>query len=215
MGAALGALAAIGGLVFTAVATYYSAVVSQDQLQQSREDAERERRSQAMRVSLWTEDQVANNMRLHIMNRSPDPVTDVSAGFLVRKGAWGDDSADEPGRYGGLYVDLPNLPPCSEMIVKPESLRWHVPNGTSPRELPADARVFIEWMGFVDRDSNRWLRQDGALLPFLENVPDGVTKVEVRPDSREEGTVPILAFEPNGEVDGRLPMQRAASCEDN
>ncbi|WP_372348564.1 hypothetical protein [Streptomyces sp. KL116D] len=53
------AAAAIGGLVFTAVATYFNAVVAQDQLTQSQADAERDRRGQAMRVSYWTENPVA------------------------------------------------------------------------------------------------------------------------------------------------------------
>ncbi|MET9387612.1 hypothetical protein ABZY09_43040 [Streptomyces sp. NPDC002928] len=164
--------------MFTAVATYYSAAVSQDQLHQSREDAERERRSQAVRVSYWTEDPIAHAMRLHLMNRSPDPVTGVSVGLYVQKGESGDDLDEEPG-YGDLYADLPNMPPCSEMLIKSESLRWHVPDGTTTRKLPADARVTIQWMGFVDRDSNEWLRQDGELLPFFENPPSGVTKVKV------------------------------------
>lgn len=79
LGAVIGALAAIGGLIFTAVATYYSAAVSSDQLQQSREDAEREERAQASRVSFWFATE-ASGRRLHVMNRSPDPVTEVTFG---------------------------------------------------------------------------------------------------------------------------------------
>ncbi len=43
VGAVAGAIAAIGGVIFTGVATYYSALVASDQLQQSRDDAEQPR----------------------------------------------------------------------------------------------------------------------------------------------------------------------------
>ncbi|MBG7697106.1 hypothetical protein HCJ76_03070 [Streptomyces sp. MC1] len=49
----MGAVAAIGGLFLTAIATYYSAAVSQSQLEQAREDADRNSRRQAARVTWW------------------------------------------------------------------------------------------------------------------------------------------------------------------
>ncbi|MFE1879486.1 hypothetical protein [Streptomyces diastatochromogenes] len=65
MGTVIGALAAIGGLVFTAVATYYSAAVSDDQLQESRQAADRAERAQAARVSFWV-DTESGDRRLHV-----------------------------------------------------------------------------------------------------------------------------------------------------
>lgn len=53
VGAVIGALAAIGGLLFTAASTYYGARVANDQLQQSQEDAEQATRGQARRVTYW------------------------------------------------------------------------------------------------------------------------------------------------------------------
>ncbi|MFJ3667366.1 hypothetical protein ACIPSE_13010 [Streptomyces sp. NPDC090106] len=50
MGAVLGALVGLVGLIFTGAATYYQAAVTNDQLDQSREDAKHSARSQAMRV---------------------------------------------------------------------------------------------------------------------------------------------------------------------
>ncbi|MCQ4206437.1 hypothetical protein [Streptomyces longispororuber] len=211
----LGAAAAIGGLVFTAVATYFNAVVAQDQLMQSQADAERDRRGQAMRVSYWTENPVADTLRLHIMNRSPDPVTGVSLGLYVEKVVPDDASkrVKEPRRYGDLYVELPNLAPCSETILTPALLRWQEFDKSGKRELPSDGIVSMQWMGFVDRDSHEWLRQDGRLLPFLENLPDGVVEFETEPEPGAR-RIKIRALRVNAEVSGKLPVKKAALCED-
>lgn len=53
IGTVAGAVAAIGSLTFTGVATYYGAVVAQQQLDQARGDDEKQVRDQAARVTFW------------------------------------------------------------------------------------------------------------------------------------------------------------------
>ncbi|MDT0574466.1 hypothetical protein RM704_44630, partial [Streptomyces sp. DSM 3412] len=73
----MGVVAGIGTLMFTGVATYYGAMVSRDQLGQSREDAERKRLDQASRVGTWVEYAADGGVQLHLANPTPDPVLSV------------------------------------------------------------------------------------------------------------------------------------------
>lgn len=92
IGTVVGAVAAIGSLVFTGVATYYGAVVAQQQLEQAREDNEQRVQDQAARVTFWERNRfwahgggrdrpragAGRQGSLHLVNRSPDPVTNIS-----------------------------------------------------------------------------------------------------------------------------------------
>lgn len=81
VGTVAGAVAAIGTVLFTGIATYYSAKIGSDQLDQSREDAERKARSQAEQVSFYVGGE-GGAEDLHIVNRSPDPI--YSPGVFFR-----------------------------------------------------------------------------------------------------------------------------------
>ncbi|WP_432040438.1 hypothetical protein, partial [Streptomyces cucumeris] len=110
IGTLIGALAAIGSLIFTGIATYFGARVSQDQLEQSREDSERDARSQAMRVSYWFEGDYTDAPVLHVMNRSPDPVNAVVV--MYELDIYPADES-EPETKANVHLIIGSLAPCS------------------------------------------------------------------------------------------------------
>lgn len=163
----------IASLAFTGVATYYGAEVSKDQLDQSREDAGRETRSQAMRVTYWA-DTASKRPGVHVMNRSPDPVSRVSLAFATALDA----------KQRVLFpIWLDDLPPCSELVIYAESMfyqehtpwdrkTWYKPvarnvdhpDFTSPQKLPADVwEMSVRLVSYEDRDGKAWKREYGTL----------------------------------------------------
>ncbi|MBC2906211.1 hypothetical protein [Streptomyces cupreus] len=105
------------GLLLTGIGTLYGALVAQDQLEQSQEDAEAKRRAQAARVSYWADRQQDGTWRVHVMNRSPDPIANVGLGF---------EAHFVPGLRESVAftVRVPSVPPCSDMVVEQEALRY-------------------------------------------------------------------------------------------
>lgn len=121
------ALAAIGGLWAQAVTTYWSQQTAKDQLEQSREDSDRDERAQAGRVTLWIA-KTKNGPRPHIANRSPDAVTNVVL--------------EHP---GGVGLILPDLPPCTQVVYTPK------PYSGSDGTMHAPPTVLTEWTLFNSR----------------------------------------------------------------
>jgi hypothetical protein len=173
IGTATTVVIGIASLAFTGVATYYDAEVSKDQLDQSREDAKRETRSQAMRVTYWA-DTASKNSSVHVMNRSPDPVSRVSLAFTAQLNA----------KQNVLFpIWLGDLPPCSELVIHSESMfhqrntpwdrkTWYRPvvqninnpDLPSPRKLPTDIwGISVRMVSYEDRDGEAWKREYGAL----------------------------------------------------
>ncbi|MEU0786499.1 hypothetical protein ABZ341_33595 [Streptomyces sp. NPDC006173] len=108
----IGAIVAIGGLIFTGVATYYSAVVARQQLDQVKEDRQEQGRAQASRVTTWADGRGVGT--LHIANRSPDPVSDVT---LIL------DVSTNPESWGvKVAMNLWVLPPCSDLTLESKQL---------------------------------------------------------------------------------------------
>jgi hypothetical protein len=159
LGTVVGAMAAIGSVVFTRVATYYSALVAGDQLQQSREYAERGQRQQAELVSYWVEPLVKGvGWRVHVVNRSADPVYDVGLGFSVGTAQLGPD-VDEV-----VYMHWRgDMGPCSELLYEQSATDvFSAPPGL-PR--PLVGRPEIDWLMFTDRAGKQWLREPNSLSP--------------------------------------------------
>ncbi|WP_329321543.1 hypothetical protein [Streptomyces sp. NBC_01262] len=159
IGAVFTAVAGVGSLAFTGIATYYDARVSADQLHQSQEDAEQESRGQAMRVSFWTDTRgPKHELRIHVMNRSPDPI--------YRLIVWmeGDLAGNGQGRKM-LELSEPSLAPCSEMVFNAEDLRFF-----SIRAFPlAPTRgLTVEGLMFNDRDGELWVRTEEQLATHTE-----------------------------------------------
>ncbi|MEV2210946.1 hypothetical protein AB0H86_05490 [Streptomyces sp. NPDC050997] len=148
-------------MAFTGVATYYGARVSQDQLDQSIEDSEREARSQATQVSFWFEGQGTENLVLHVMNRSPDPVGASQMRFQLRI-----FSADEsePDTMASAQIILDPLPPCSLQTIEPGQLRTRSADGERAKLPRRIMYVTDRYFAFRDRNGRGWGRLDDRLV---------------------------------------------------
>ncbi|MFJ9024184.1 hypothetical protein ACIRPU_30040 [Streptomyces sp. NPDC102259] len=166
---------ALVGLIFTGAATYYQAAVTNDQLDQSREGDQYAKRSQAMRVFYWVEEPADGHLRLHLVNSSPDPVSDADVHFGAPVGLM-------TAVYSDLYVSyeqrIPYLPPCSDTIL--DSRHWlymdegqfdkvyretHLLPGWEKllKPLPTPDAVWVGGLTFSDRDGVWWQRTSTAL----------------------------------------------------
>ncbi|MEV5171205.1 hypothetical protein AB0L10_08960 [Streptomyces flaveolus] len=147
----MGAVAAIGGLFLTAIATYYSAAVSQSQLEQAREDADRNSRRQAARVTWWWQGG-AGEGRLHVMNRSPDPVTAVGFHTVFFQTRLRNPRA--------VRFLVHALPPCAEIVLHEGDLEK-----AAARVVPVrpDDRPGIVFMYFTDGNGSSWVRDANGL----------------------------------------------------
>jgi hypothetical protein len=160
------ALAAAGGLVFSGWTGYYSVRTAQDQLDQSRADADRELRQQAVLVSTWTQADGSNALRGEpggvtgfITNRSLDPVDQVLVGIATQKG--GDPVTTQTNRPKILlYLGL--LPPCSRVTISAAAAKRALASRT-------DREYVISGVSFVDVYGQRWARvSSGPLEPLAE-----------------------------------------------
>lgn len=183
VGAVVGALAAIGGLIFTGVATYYSAAVAEDQLQQSNEAEEHRSRDQASRVWLWVDRQRDGKQRVHLTNRSPDPVSQVFAEFIT--------ADSRTGRVPRWGIYFHTLPPCSDLVFSQDQL-WYddqtvkgadwwdtphneKPGGTAWHPMDGKSTLIGPTLMFVDRDGTSWARHDEGQLDRAPLDPsDGI-----------------------------------------
>ncbi|GGJ69556.1 hypothetical protein GCM10010121_095350 [Streptomyces brasiliensis] len=97
--------------------TVWAVLVAQDQLHQSQEAAAQEERAQASRVSTWTGQDAHGKWLVHLMNRSPDPITKVYLTFdRVRP--------DVP--WVGWGVRVESVPPCTDMTISQDQLRYNI-----------------------------------------------------------------------------------------
>lgn len=166
VGTVVGVLAAIGSLIFTAVATYYSAAVSQDQLQQSREDSDREIRQQAMLVTAWA-DRPSGRWQVHVLNRALDPVTQTAVWVVVRK--WRPHSGGRDTHLVSSILDVGVVAPCTELVYSEANLRVLAGEQADPDARPGDETfpgtegVVVEYAYFVDRDGKMWQHGPGEL----------------------------------------------------
>jgi hypothetical protein len=171
---AAAALAAAAGLIFSAWTSYYSVQTAQDQLDQSREDADRDLRQQAVLVSTWTQTDGSGAPRGEpgktigfITNRSLDPVDQVVVGIAVRTEAdlpAGPVSPKSP--KTSLY--LGPLPPCSRVTIPAIAVEHSLPPG-----IRVD-NYLITGMSFIDVYGQRWARlTSGPLQPMKEASAKG------------------------------------------
>ncbi|MGW0314041.1 hypothetical protein [Streptomyces flavidovirens] len=167
-------VASIGGLITTGVGTLYGAWVAEDQLDQSREVAEEKERAQAALISYWVDLQHDGGSRLHLMNRSPDPISNVQMTFAVTLPSAG--RPDHPRVF--FAVTMPSVPPCSDMLFTPDDMTYmeneQVAGDFDVPQWDKDAgyRFRKEWKplpieaflaDFSDRDGVRWRREGGLL----------------------------------------------------
>ncbi|MEU0924632.1 hypothetical protein [Streptomyces malaysiensis] len=203
------AVAGIGGVVFTGIATYYGARVSADQLEQSREDTGQKARDQAAHVAYWVDAASDGKQRLHVMNRSPDPVSQVYVSFILMPAEW---KPGDPGKVG-FALALPSVPPCSGLVIDQKSMRYRNPVNRSLRSPLGDGPSDKGWkripdiversieMGallFTDRDGVGWRRTKGE----LEHARRGDRWSTMMPSDGAH----------DGAVQGEPPVQAVKSC---
>ncbi|WP_031152836.1 hypothetical protein [Streptomyces erythrochromogenes] len=185
-------VASIAGLVTTGVATLFNAMVADDQLSQSQQAAEEKRRAQAARFSSWVDMKPDGTLRLHLMNRSPDPIANIHLKF---KAYFTDrDTVIWDMKGVSFAVHVPGVPPCSEMVLTRNNMKyrdartdkdgdsliaareWSVRRDQWNRplnELPTtggwlevgktDLWIFVDAADFNDRDGVRWRRTPSLL----------------------------------------------------
>ncbi|MET7944133.1 hypothetical protein [Streptomyces sp. NPDC005302] len=166
-------MAAIGSLLFTGIATYYSAVIARQQLDQAREDSENDARSQAARITFWMEEgSMTEGRAVHLVNRSPDAVTD--ADILL-------GTTYKGGEYE-LRLPSSGIPPCTEAIFKSAEMSALI---TSNAIGEVDLADFTWWeadlLAFTDRAGQKWVRTATSLQApeearknLLETKTDGL-----------------------------------------
>ncbi|MFD7283556.1 hypothetical protein ACFV80_42845 [Streptomyces sp. NPDC059862] len=186
VGTIAAAIAGIGSLLFTGVATYYGARVSQDQLEQSRADTERASRAQAQRISYWEDRAQDSTLRaVHVMNRSPDPIADIFIRMTVGQG--------KGKRSAHVSLHRYNLAPCTVMTIQAESVLWRPTRESTWSKLTdAEGPTLVSALEFWDRDGQMWHRDPATLNHEFDPDPGaGYAKMA-----------------------GVPPVQRATSCED-
>jgi hypothetical protein len=154
IGTVLTVVAGIGTLGFTGVATYYDARVAADALDQSREDAADKERSQAVLVSAWVEGSSLSSMSLHVINRSPDPVSFVSIRVSISYRSKGV-------RYDYLSWSETSLPPCTERVYRGRQL-------ATPQVGEVGPALQLGSILFVDRHGDGWERTWDSLRRLPE-----------------------------------------------
>ncbi|MFJ2096741.1 hypothetical protein ACIOHR_05920 [Streptomyces anulatus] len=167
--------ASVAGLVTTGVATLFGAKVAESQLDQSRGVAEEKERAQAARVSYWVDLQPKGRLRLHLMNRSPDPIANVQMTFAVTLPPSG---YPDPERVF-FAVTMPSVPPCSDIIFTADDMTYSSDELSKghfihPQYDDKTGKAFRkEWIplpieefvaDFSDRDGVRWRRTRGLLI---------------------------------------------------
>ncbi|MGW0872703.1 hypothetical protein ACWD3Z_19725 [Streptomyces sp. NPDC002740] len=154
-GAVVAAIAAIGTLIFTGVATIYQARVSSSQLQQAQEDTALRLREQAAHVTFWV-DHAGGQAQLHIKNGSSDPISEPLTAILLQD--------------VGFILPLQGLAPCSEAVFNKSMLRY--PN-TGYAPVPPGTTLQAVALVFFDVDGRQWLRT----LKKLEPYPKGLGSI--------------------------------------
>ncbi|MEU0382245.1 hypothetical protein ABZ093_33890 [Streptomyces cyaneofuscatus] len=180
IGTAAGAIAAIGSLAFTGVATYYGAVIARQQLDQSKEESEQKAQDQASKVTFWEEnsDWAEKNGALHMVNRSPDPVTEASVYFRITY----------KGKDHLLLLPAYSLPPCTEMVFPMEKQK--VKLGGRWATLSDMTHWDVPWMFFADSSGKSWARGLTRLAWVDEEGVEALTRATTKQDT------PMVVTEP-------------------
>lgn len=180
----------VAGLLTTGVATLFNSLVANDQLAQSRQVAEEKTRVHAARVSYWVDRPPDGKSHVHLMNRSPDPISSV---YMTFRAEWDDrhvPSGLEPKAWVSFAVVVPSVPPCSEMVFSEASLRFkerekgRPPSYVAPFERApgpgsgwkdfGNTRPWLNaWAAkFADRNGVSWVREKNGLLTRGDRKPD-------------------------------------------
>lgn len=191
-GAVLASVAAIGSLLFNGISTYYQAEVSEQQLQQAEEAARLKSRDQALLVSHWVDSDKGGSPRFHVINRSKDPIFEVSVAFI---GAVRDYPAGVAWPTALFFYVEEGLGPCTELIFEVKSLRFE--EAGQWKQLP-DLSLTGVGISFKDRSGKAWLRRAHLLT---------------RHDPLDSGWVQRVPNDYEGKVVDQPVEKQAPSCD--
>jgi hypothetical protein len=181
-------LVAIATLGFTGWATLVQATVAEDQLAQSKQAAEEQARGQATRTAAWLDQGPDGAPRLHVANRSPDPVSAAFVTFSVDGNTAAENVDDEVAALrngsrdwlslGSGGVLFGSIGPCSELVVDMDVLdytgHW---NGVLKKHRMSrdDLRYQDPLMSFTDASGVGWVRTERDLMngQFEDVAEDG------------------------------------------
>lgn len=181
--AVLAAVVAAVSLAITAWGTYKSAQVADDQLAQSKEDGEKEARSQAVRVSMWGDGKVSV-----VANRSLDPVW---AAFFLN-----DEQRREKHDDSVTYVFVGVVPPCTAVSV-PKAVTFAKATRFTEPSGPRTGWIF-QGLHFMGNDGQAWVRWNNGVLSKTAGPP---SKRVIR-QQREGGLM----------ADDRAKQSRLSEC---
>ncbi|MFE0809918.1 hypothetical protein ACFW34_20875 [Streptomyces sp. NPDC058848] len=156
--------------------------MSADQLSQSRETTEQGAQSQAARVSSWVDSGDSKSYEIHIMNRSPDPVTGVVVGVWLGEAPEVDVPGDDDIKGGAMYLlPLSNLRPCSMISVSAMNLRYRLDGDDIGQTF--DFLDSVKWKAetvatvFTDTNGVEWVRTPRVLV--RSDSEDGVRQTSL------------------------------------
>jgi hypothetical protein len=87
------------------------------------------------------------NVKIHVLNRSPDPVSEVRLMLHVN---------DQP-----AFMQLDNVPPCADIVYPAPSLLLgtaDMPREERPKLSDPDFHWVVKFMYFIDSNGNDWTR---------------------------------------------------------
>ncbi|WP_190134887.1 hypothetical protein [Streptomyces longispororuber] len=190
-GTALAGVAAVGGIVVTGIATYYSARTAEDQLKQSQEDADETTRSQSSKVAFYSdvEDDLTSR-RYYLVNRSADPISRVHV-MILADVEWKKQKGAEPHRQSSqLILWLGSVPPCSGIVLRSRDMTVD-PTAKANRRIPRGAAIHLDQyfkvdsIYFNDSGGRRWKRTLDELTRWVQPAdaypapPEPVTDVSI------------------------------------
>ncbi|MFJ5046380.1 hypothetical protein [Streptomyces sp. NPDC088719] len=135
--------------MFTGIATYYSAKIASEQLQQSRDDAEKKERAQAEQVSFYVGGGPSGR-EVHIVNRSLDPI--YSPKLLYSNSAYNTEHSASP-HLGYRITGGRDVGPCSELVFD-----FSDPASPDVALHPELEGPTVALASFTDRAGKRWYR---------------------------------------------------------
>ena len=161
----VGAAVAIATLLFTGIATYFQAEVAQEQLNESRGEAAQQHRSQAAEVTYWSDTDLPTHVgasKVHVMNRSADPVAYVYLNFEIQL-------TDDDDRFLDVHTIASSIPPCTEVTYDPTHLQS--PQNHQPFDAARGRPVIPVSLSFQDANGTDWNRSSHGLLQERSNSP--------------------------------------------
>lgn len=166
-------MAAAAGLIVGGVASYAAVQTLREQVKAAAEDDARALSAQARRLTIWTDAEAERPAHvLHVLNRSPDPITDW---YLLYRGSITDGKTSE-GFETGHSVDTVEafpvpIPPCTQFTIRLTEVYQHVDwAGETERkgQKVPDAEVLA--VAFSDVNQKTWTRDVSGTL--VEGFPE-------------------------------------------